>query len=331
MVGVSLFCFAFVWVLPCPGRASQVPQQQTYGSPPDSPVTIVERLIDAGRLPEAQNRLKILMSSQGETRTTLYLEAKILLKEQRFNESIDKLQRVLATFKPDSEATEQLTRRARSDDPLDSEVYKLIGLNYVLLDRLDLAEPFLKASVEQAPDDYLARFHLGLLYYTTSRFAGAESEFRRVVSLRPAFAKAHDMLGLTLEEIGNEEAATESYRRAIELNREQKSQDSSPYLNLGRFLLTKNRFAEGLPVLQKAVQLHPESAEGAFLLGKALSKLGKESEAVKALLQAIQNNSNYAEPHYLLSRIYLSQGREADARQELQIFEQIKRMKSGAK
>ena len=326
-----LFCFAIVWALPCLGRGRQIPEQHIDNLPSGSPITIIEKLINSGRLDEAQNRLKLLMSSGGETRTTLYLEAKILFKEQRFNASIDKLQRVLAASKPGSKAAERSTHDARSDDPLDSEAYKLIGLNYVLLDRLDLAEPFLKASVEQAPNDYMARFHLGLLYYTTSRFAGAESEFRRVISLRPAFAKGHDMLGLTLEEIGNEEAATESYRRAIELNREQNLQDSSPYLNLGRFLLTMNRVAEALPVLQKAVQLNPKSAEGAYLLGKALNKLGKESEAVKALLQAIRNNPDYAEPHYLLSRIYLSQGREADARQALQIFEQIKKMQSGAK
>lgn len=322
-----LFCFAIVCVLPCLGRELQIPEQQIDNLPSGTPITIIEKLIDSGRLEEAQNRLKILMSSQGETSTTLYLEARILFKEQRFNESIDKLQRALSTGKPDWKATERSKRDARSDEPIESEAYKLIGLNYVLLNRLDLAEPFLKASVEQSPNDHVARFHLGLLYYSTSRFSVAESEFRRVVKLRPTFAKGHDMLGLTLEEIGNEEAATQSYRRAIELNRGQKFQDSSPYLNLGRFLLTKNRFEESLPLLQKAVHLHPKSAEGAFLLGKALNKLGKEAEAVKALGQSIQIDPTYAEPHYLLSRIYLSQGREADARQELQTFEQIRKTK----
>lgn len=292
---------------------------------------VVERLIDSGRLQEARDRVKGLLSTGGETRITLYLEAKILFKEKRFSESINKMERVLAAGKPDQKTPERSLREARSDEPIDSEVYKVIGLSYVFSDRLDLAEPFLKASVEQSPNDYLARFHLGMLYYTTSRFARSESEFRAVVNLRPGFAKGHDMLGLTLEEIGNEAAAIESYRRAIELNRELKFQDSSPYLNLGRFLSTKNRFEEGLPFLQTAVQLHAGSAEGAFLLGKALNKLGREAEAVKFLRQAARNDPAYAEPHYLLSRIYLGQGRETEARRELQVFERIKKMHPGAK
>lgn len=278
----------------------------------DATYTQIERLIDAGRLGEALERLNAARKNSGETPATLLVEARLLFKQRRFVESIQKLERVIAA------ANDPSLRR------LDGEAHKLMGLNLVLINRLDLAEPFLKDAATMLPDDHLARFHLGTLYYTTSRFAAAETELRAAIRLNPEFAKAHDTLGLTLEELGNDEASLGAYRRAIELSERQKLKDPSPYLNLGKFLLAKNRYKESLPVLEKAIALDARSAEAAFQLGKTLNKLGREAEAVKALNQAISNDPDYSEPHYLLSRIYLNQGREEEAGKELQIFQELR-------
>jgi tetratricopeptide (TPR) repeat protein len=282
----------------------------------DKPLAQIEKLIDAGRLSEAQDRLNAARKASGETPDTLLVEARLFFKQRRFIESIQKLERVIAA------ANDPSLRR------LDGEAHKLMGLNLVLINRLDLAEPFLKDAAIMLPDDHLARFHLGTLYYTTSRFAAAETELRTAIRLNPEFAKAHDTLGLTLEELGNYKEAHGAYRRAIELSERQKLQDPSPYLNVGKFLITKNRYEESLQALKNAVALDARSAEAAFQLGKALNKLGREAEAVKALDNAIRNDPEYPEPHYLLSRIYLNQGREEDARREIRIFQVLQQKKS---
>jgi tetratricopeptide (TPR) repeat protein len=281
----------------------------------DTPLARIEKLIDAGRLIEAQDRLNAERKASGETPATLLLEARVLFKQRRFAESIQKLERVIAA------ANDPSLRK------LDGEAHKLMGLNLVLINRLDLAEPFLKDAASMLPDDHLARFHLGTLYYTTSRFAAAEAELRAAISLNPEFAKVHDTLGLTLEELGREEAALEAYGRAIELSERQKLKDPAPYLNLGKFLIAKNRYEESLQAFKKAVALDARSAEAAFQLGKTLNKLGREAEAVKALNQAIRNYPDYAEPHYLLSRIYLNQGQEEEARREMRIFQRLQQKK----
>ena len=192
-----------------------------------------------------------------------------------------------------------------------------------MLDRLDLAEPYLTAAVQIAPEDYLAHFHLGLLYYTTSRFLASEQEFREVVKLRPGFANGFDMLGLALEEVGNVEEAELSYRKAIKLAEQQKLLEFSPYLNLGKFLITRNRFAESVSPLERAIQLSSKSAEAPYFLGKALNKMGKGAEAVAALKKSVQNDTQYAEPHYLLSQIYRDQGNDSAAQEEFQTFEEL--------
>jgi tetratricopeptide (TPR) repeat protein len=290
-------------------------QYVIYAQTADATYTQIERLIDAGRLGEAQERLNAARKASGETPATLLVEARLLFKQRRFVESIQKLERVIAA------ANDPSLRR------LDGESHKLMGLNLVLINRLDLAEPFLKDAATMLPDDHLARFHLGTLYYTTSRFAAAETELRATIRLNPEFAKAHDTLGLTLEELGDDEAALGSYRRAIELGERQKLKDPSPYLNLGKFLIAKNRYEESLQAFKKAVALDARSAEAAFQLGKTLNKLGRETEAVMALNQAISNDPDYAEPHYLLSRIYLNQGREEEAGREMRIFRELQQKK----
>lgn len=276
----------------------------------------LERLIDAGRLREAEERLQAARKASGETPATLFVAARLLFKQRRFVESIQKLERMIAA----------------TNDPslkkLDAQAHKLMGLNLVLLNRLDLAEPFLKDAAAMLPDDHLARFHLGLLYYTTSRFAAAETELRVAIKLHPAFAPAHDKLGLVLEELGQAEAAFAAYRQAIAFSERQKLKDPSPYLNLGKFLLAQNHYAECLQPLERAVEFDGKSAEAAFQLGKVLNKLGRATEAIKALQQAIRNDPAYAEPHYLLSRIYLDQGREEEAVRELRIFQELRQKRA---
>ncbi len=284
---------------------------QTSGARVDARPERIKKLIDAGELREARERLEAEVKSRGETPFTLYLEAQLFFKERRFTESIAKLERVLAA----------------TDDPslktLDAEAHKLMGLNLALLNRLDLAEPFLKDAAAMRPGDHLTRYHLGMLYYTTSRFAAAETELRETVKLNPEFIKAHDALGLTLEELGKDEAALEAYRRAIALVERQRLKDPSPYLNLGKFLVTKNRFSESLPPLEKAVTLDDKPVEAAYQFGKALSKLGRDAEAVKALTFAARNDPDYAEPRYLLGRIYLGLGRQEEAAREMRIFQEL--------
>src|SRR5262249_27746436 len=142
------------------------------------------------------------------------------------------------------------------------------------------------------------------LYYTIQRFPQAVTEFEQVVKLNPSFVKGHDNLGLALEAIGSEEEAIQAYRKAIELNEQQKLGNEWPYLNLGKFLTTKNRYQESLQLLEKAVQLNPKSAEACYVLGKVLNKLGRDAEALETLKNSTSNDPGFDEPHYLLSRIY---------------------------
>jgi protein O-GlcNAc transferase len=269
---------------------------------------IITKLIDAGQLEEAQRQLKQELSRAGETADTLYLEAFILFKQKHYEESIAKLKRSLTLGQSDP------------------EVYKLLAMNAVVLNQLDIAEPALKTAAQLAPNDYMVHLHLGLLYFTTDRFSLAEKEFESVTRLKPTYMKGYDLLGLAQEELQSEEVVTRTYRKAIELADQQHLNDESPYLHLSKFLWQKNRFQESLPLAQRATDLNPNSAEAYCLLGRILDKLGQTEPAVKALQRSIQIDRKYGEAHYLLSRIFLKQGKQEEAQEEMQNFREAKKL-----
>ena len=267
----------------------------------------VEGLIDGNRLVEAREKLKEAAARQGETYQTLFLEAKILFKEDKHLESIKVLERCL---------------QLQQHDPV---IYKLIAFNAIRMDRVDIAEPALKSAIQLAPEDYLPFFHLGALYYTGSRFQQAEPELREAVRLNSTFVPAYSFLGLTLEELGQEGAAARFYRQAIEITESRKVGTELPYLYLGRLLYRQNNFAESLLYLQKAVEVSPRSAESWCLLAKIFTFQGRDNEALRALRLSVQSDPKYAEPHYLLSRIYVKEGQDAGAQNELRIFRELKK------
>jgi tetratricopeptide (TPR) repeat protein len=288
----------------------------------------IEVLIDRGRLGEAKELLQGRVELPRESPGARYLQAKLLFKERKFNQSLQILSPLLPLVLEqqgppagDLQASDQV---ALLDAGFRTKILLLAGRNYVLLDRLDKAEPVLLTAAQLAPGDHLLQYHLGMLYFSTSRFAAAEAAFAKVVRLNPSFVKAHEFLALSQEELDKVELAIRSYRTAIELSVRRNLGDGSPYLRLGRLLLTRNRHEESLPQLEEAARLMPDSAETFFLLGKTLSALGRPSEAEKALLRSAACDNSYADPHYLLSRIYLAQSRSAEAQQQIQIFEQLK-------
>jgi tetratricopeptide (TPR) repeat protein len=270
----------------------------------------IQKLLDAGKISEAEETVKQELDEGGESAEVWFLEGMVLFKRKQFAESMQRVERSLAL---------------RQSDP---EVYKLLAFNAVLLNRLEIVEAALRKALELAPDDPVAHFHQGLLYYTTNRFGLAESEFQRVIQLDPKYMKAYDMLGLAQEELEDDAVVIRTYQQAIELTEQQKVKDGSAYLHLAKFLWLRNRFEESLPAARRAVELNPKSAEAYYVLGRVLDKLGRDLEAKEALDQSIRIDPDYSESHYLLSRIYVRQGNQEEAAKSMKMFEEGKKRSS---
>jgi len=270
------------------------------------PLQAIGQLIDQGKLAVARQQLQEEVRTRGENYQSLFLQARILFAEKRYQESLKQLERSFALHRKDA------------------RVYLLAGLNWVILERLDLARPFFEEAARLAPADGMMHYHLGRYYYSAQRFAQAEQAFRTALKLNPDSVKAVDNLALALEAQRKTEEAEASYRKAIELAEAQKLQTEWPWLNLAKLLVEKGRQEESLAVLDSAQRMNPQSAEVFYVRGKVLQKLGREGEAEAALQRSVQNDAKFPDSHYLLGRIYLKQGRKTESQREMEIFQGLK-------
>jgi tetratricopeptide (TPR) repeat protein len=241
-----------------------------------------------------------------ESYSALMADARGLFANQEFNQSLQVLARCIAV---------------RQNDP---EAFKLIALNAIRLDKLSTAEDALKRAARLAPDDYLVHFNLGALYYTESHFLDAKPELERAVALKPDYLPSLIFLGLTCEELGQDETAVTMYRKAIALGQSQNAKNELPYLYLGRLFYRLDRFEDAVVLLRQSVLMKPASGEGWLLLGKTLNGLGHADESITALERAAAIDARSPEPHYLLSRAYLAQHRNQDAQTEMARFEALR-------
>lgn len=265
----------------------------------------IEALIASGDLRQARQYLTQETAARGETPAGLYLEARILFEEKRYREAL------------------QLAQRSLTMAPAAPELYKLAALSAIRLDRLDVAEAALKKAAQLAPDDYLVHFHLGALYYTKSLFLAARPELEKTAQLNPGYMPALLFLGLTLEEVSDVKSTVATYRKAIEVAEARRGAREMPYIYLGRFYYRRDQFDDGLPLLEKAAEINPESGEAWLVLGKTLHGLKRDNEAVAALERSAAAEVRDPEPHYLLYRILESQGHDQAAQRELLRFQEL--------
>jgi tetratricopeptide (TPR) repeat protein len=262
----------------------------------------IERLIDQGRLPEARAKLREQIAKEGERPRWLLCEAMILYKEGRYPESLRRLDRILSL----NEAT--------------PDVYKLIGLNLVSGGRDDLAGYYFERAVELAPRDFMARYYLALYQVTHQQAERAEINSQEVIKLNPTYLDGYLALGVAQEQLGKEQDAIQTYRRAIEIAEQQKSPTEAPLLYLARLLISLRRFDQSLPLLKKAAVINPQSPETFTLLGQTLSRFGRYDQAIQALQEAVRLAPEDKTPHYLLMGVYKKLGRAEDAQREMRMF-----------
>ena len=268
-------------------------------------------IVLAGPVQPALGRSAVAM--QAESYDALFRQAKKLFSEKKYQESLKVLERCLALNRQDPEA------------------YKLVASDAILIDRMDIAEKALQSALPLAPNDYLVLFNLGALYYTDSRFPPALTVLEKSVKLSPDYIPARLFLGLTQEELAQEQSAIANYLTAIELAERSDFQGEQPYLYLGRLLYRQNKLNESQPYLQKAVQANPQCCEALCLLARVQSFQNHEDQVVATLSQCVEADSKYSEAHYLLSRAYVKQGNPDAAGKEMALFQELKKTEQNKK
>ncbi|MGH7497260.1 MAG: protein kinase domain-containing protein [Gemmatimonadales bacterium] len=167
-----------------------------------------------------------------------------------------------------------------------------------------------------------------LKYVCDYDWAGAEEGFKRAIELNPNSGDAYDFYGLMLSALERYDEAIEMQRRAHELDPLAHRMDiattllragrndealrvitrvlevdphfAMAHLTLGWVYLLKGVPDQGMPALEKAVSLSPESTLYLAQLGQALAMVGRTAEAREVLRRLEElSRERYVSPYHM--------------------------------
>lgn len=208
--------------------------------------------------------------------------------------------------------------RALSLDPDSSPALAVKARLLSVRGRVGEAREALERAVRVDPANAEARYQLGVLSFRAKQRAEAARHFEKAAALRPADTRALDYLGLSLEALGEAEAAESAYRRALAVN-QGPFYDSLLDHNYGRFLLKQGRLQESRKHLDRAVELLPQSRAVHYERGK-LNLAARDYAAARA---AAERALRLRDPdglvldvqvYYLLATVYARLGETELAR-----------------
>jgi len=288
--------------------------------------------LDAKRYAEAEEALAKAESSSPGTTNAQALRAKALIHLNQFEEA----QRCLANYlkaHPDSADAKYLLAYVlfRENRPSESlgmytaaaalqrptaEDFKIVGLDYVLLNDHSDAVRWLERSVSEGPNDAEATYYLGRAYYVQNNFDKAIAAFQRTLQLDPQHAKAENNLGLALAAENQTGAAETAYRKAIQMGNASEAKSDQPYINLAELLSHTDHQAEALSLLDEAERIGGKSKQTEELRGQILFAQNRLKDAEVAFRVAVSMKPDDGALHYLLGRVLRREGKLADAEKE---------------
>jgi len=149
------------------------------------------------------------------------------------------------------------------------------------------AEPFLMAAVALRPRFAGAHHLLGVTYHHQGKSDDAIAELRQAVQLQENDPTIRNSLGNAYLARGKLDEAIAAYREAIRLG----PRYNLPHLNLGDLLLTRQgKLTEAIEHYREGVRLDPDYELAHVHLGYALQLLGKVDDAIAEYRRAIQLN-----------------------------------------
>jgi len=165
-------------------------------------------------------------------------------------------------------------------------------------------------------DEHLAEAHTSLAFikdrYDWDR-AGATQSYRRALELNPNYAVARDWYGLFLAQTGQFDAALAELKRAQELD----PLSLAINFDLGFVFLLAGRTEQAITQFQKPLEIDPEWWAANLLLSLAYTINGNYQEAQTVLNKLAQRPSLAARVKATQGFVYVRSGRQQQARQIL--------------
>jgi tetratricopeptide (TPR) repeat protein len=175
---------------------------------------------------------------------------------------------------------------------------------------------------KDAPDSYrVSQLRAEMLRQQKGMSPEAINEYKKAIAQKPDAAGLHYALGTLYREGGRLDDALAEFYEELKISPNDAMTD---YL-IGDVYLHRNDTANAQQYLLHALSVQPELVDAQLDLAKTYEAQGKMDEAVKVLKQAVSAEPDRQDTHYLLFSYYKQMALMPEARQELQIFEALKK------
>uniref|UniRef100_G1TRM6 Protein O-mannosyl-transferase TMTC1 n=1 Tax=Oryctolagus cuniculus TaxID=9986 RepID=G1TRM6_RABIT len=175
-------------------------------------------------------------------------------------------------------------------------------------ERFQEAEEIYQAGIKNCPDSSDLHNNYGVFLVDSGSPEKAVAHYREAIKLSPSHHVAMVNLGRLYRSLGENGAAEDWYKRALQVAR--RAEILSP---LGALYYNTGRYEEALQVYREAAALQPSQRELRLALAQVLAVMGQTREAERMTTHIVEEDSGCLECYRLLSAIYSKQEHHAKA------------------
>ncbi len=208
-------------------------------------------------------------------------------------------------------------QRALQLEPNSDDGYVRLGRAYLVSGQGDAALAALKKAVELNPYYWYNHDQLGKAYYAMGRNDDALTEFKRVVELDPTNAAAHNALGILYALRTPWEKCIPEFQRSIQLK-----PSANAYTNWATAYFRAGRYAESVPLFERAAELNPADVVAVGNLADAYRQVKQYENsqqtydrAIELAYKQLEVNPKDADVMGNLALFYAKKGGAAKARE----------------
>ena len=205
--------------------------------------------------------------------------------------------------------------RISQEQPANADAFSWLAIANIRARKFHDAQRAMQQAIELNPGNSGFYLTAANIEQDLTNLPAAVELLRHAVSIRPAFAEAHNNLGIVLTDLGLADEALPAFLEAIRL----KPNYARAHANLAAAKLRSLQFKDALASARRAVELQPDYAHAHHLVGSALAMTGDTAAAEGALKSALRLKPDFVEASLLLAKTLLKLKRPEEAEQLLQL------------
>jgi tetratricopeptide (TPR) repeat protein len=213
----------------------------------------------------------------------------------------------IAVFAGELEEALKRTDAVIAEDPNNEKAWLVKGGAHDALKQTAEALAAFQKAVEVAPDNEAALLVLATYHRRLGDRATAQAQFEAAAKKVPSMQTLLALASFYAEDRDRDADAEAAYRAALE--KAKPEEIARPYALLGNFLFARDRFDEGVAVLEKGIEQASDPLDLIYMLARMYRQKGDVAKADELMERATQKQPDNPKPFLVLSSY---KGRQGD-------------------